>query len=89
MAAIEALLDGAQKPLAGKKVRGDFSGPTHEPIDSLRLHRPNRLRRKGRANAIAAALNRLGADVPLISWSCELPDPARRDDDPALETRAR
>lgn len=73
VAAIEALLDGAPKPLAGKKVVVT-SGPTHEPIDPVRYIANRSSGKQG--HAIAAALTRLGADVQLISGPVNLPDPA-------------
>lgn len=73
VAAIEALLDGAPKPLAGRKVILT-SGPTHEPIDPVRYIANRSSGKQG--HAIAAALARLGADVHLVSGPVTIPDPA-------------
>ncbi|CDN50670.1 bifunctional phosphopantothenoylcysteine decarboxylase/phosphopantothenate--cysteine ligase CoaBC [Neorhizobium galegae] len=66
------LLDGAPKPLAGKKVIVT-SGPTHEPIDPVRYIANRSSGRQG--HAIAAALAKLGADVTLVSGPVTIPDP--------------
>nr|WP_250809248.1 bifunctional phosphopantothenoylcysteine decarboxylase/phosphopantothenate--cysteine ligase CoaBC [Neorhizobium tomejilense] len=66
------LLDGASKPLAGKKVIVT-SGPTHEPIDPVRYIANRSSGRQG--HAIAAALAKLGADVTLVSGPVTIPDP--------------
>jgi phosphopantothenoylcysteine decarboxylase/phosphopantothenate--cysteine ligase len=73
VAAVEALLDGRPKPLAGKKIIVT-SGPTHEPIDPVRYIANRSSGRQG--HAIAAALARLGADVRLVSGPVSIPDPA-------------
>ena len=64
VAAVEALLDTAPKPLAGRKIIVT-SGPTHEPIDPVRYIANRSSGKQG--HAIAAALARLGADVRLVS----------------------
>jgi phosphopantothenoylcysteine decarboxylase/phosphopantothenate--cysteine ligase len=73
VAAAVKLLDGAPKPLAGKKVIVT-SGPTHEPIDPVRYIANRSSGRQG--HAIAAALAKLGADVTLVSGPVTIPDPA-------------
>jgi phosphopantothenoylcysteine decarboxylase/phosphopantothenate--cysteine ligase len=73
VAAIEALLDTAPKPLAGKKIIVT-SGPTHEPIDPVRYIANRSSGKQG--HAIAAALSRLGAEVHLVSGPVALADPA-------------
>ncbi|MFN3766141.1 MAG: bifunctional phosphopantothenoylcysteine decarboxylase/phosphopantothenate--cysteine ligase CoaBC [Aliihoeflea sp.] len=73
VAAIEALLNGAQKLLAGKRVIVT-SGPTHEPIDPVRYIANRSSGRQG--HAIAAALASLGADVRLVSGPVSIADPA-------------
>jgi phosphopantothenoylcysteine decarboxylase / phosphopantothenate---cysteine ligase len=73
VAAIEALLDGAPKPLAGKKIIVT-SGPTHEPIDPVRYIANRSSGKQG--HAIAAALARLGADVRLVSGPVTISDPS-------------
>ncbi|HRP78876.1 MAG TPA: bifunctional phosphopantothenoylcysteine decarboxylase/phosphopantothenate--cysteine ligase CoaBC [Aquamicrobium sp.] len=73
VAAIEALLDGARKPLAGKRIVVT-SGPTHEPIDPVRYIANRSSGKQG--HAIAAALAKLGADVRLVSGPVNIPDPA-------------
>ncbi|WP_105417313.1 bifunctional phosphopantothenoylcysteine decarboxylase/phosphopantothenate--cysteine ligase CoaBC [Neorhizobium sp. T25_27] len=70
--AVVKLLDGAPKPLAGKKVIVT-SGPTHEPIDPVRYIANRSSGRQG--HAIAAALAKLGADVTLVSGPVTIPDP--------------
>lgn len=70
---IEALLDGAPKPLAGKRIVVT-SGPTHEPIDPVRYIANRSSGKQG--HAIAAALAKLGADVRLVSGPVNIPDPA-------------
>jgi phosphopantothenoylcysteine decarboxylase / phosphopantothenate---cysteine ligase len=72
VAAIETLLDGAPKPLAGKKIVVT-SGPTHEPIDPVRYIANRSSGKQG--HAIAAALARLGADVRLVSGPVSIADP--------------
>lgn len=71
VAAVE-LLDGAPKPLTGKKAIVT-SGPTHEPIDPVRYIANRSSGRQG--HAIAAALAKLGADVTLVSGPVTIPDP--------------
>ncbi|WP_105383591.1 bifunctional phosphopantothenoylcysteine decarboxylase/phosphopantothenate--cysteine ligase CoaBC [Neorhizobium alkalisoli] len=73
VAAVERLLDGTAKPLAGKTAIVT-SGPTHEPIDPVRYIANRSSGRQG--HAIAAALARLGADVTLISGPVTIPDPS-------------
>jgi phosphopantothenoylcysteine decarboxylase/phosphopantothenate--cysteine ligase len=59
-------------PLAGRHVLVT-SGPTHEPIDSVRYIANRSSGKQG--HAIAAAAQRLGARVTLVSGPVELPDP--------------
>ncbi len=73
VAAIETLLDGAAKPLAGRRIVVT-SGPTHEPIDPVRYIANRSSGKQG--HAIAAALTKLGADVRLVSGPVNIPDPA-------------
>lgn len=73
VAAIEALLDTAPKPLAGRKIIVT-SGPTHEPIDPVRYIANRSSGKQG--HALAAALARLGADVRLVSGPVTIADPA-------------
>lgn len=73
VAAAEALLDTAPKPLAGRTAIVT-SGPTHEPIDPVRYIANRSSGRQG--HAIAAALAKLGADVTLVSGPVAIPDPA-------------
>lgn len=73
VAAVEGLLDGGPKPLAGRTAIVT-SGPTHEPIDPVRYIANRSSGRQG--HAIAAALARLGAKVTLVSGPVTLPDPA-------------
>jgi phosphopantothenoylcysteine decarboxylase/phosphopantothenate--cysteine ligase len=72
-AAVEALLGGRKKPLAGRKIIVT-SGPTHEPIDPVRYIANRSSGRQG--HAIAAALAKLGADVRLVSGPVSIADPA-------------
>lgn len=72
VAAVEHLLDGGAKPLAGRKALVT-SGPTHEPIDPVRYIANRSSGRQG--HAIAAALARLGAEVTLVSGPVTIPDP--------------
>lgn len=72
VAAVEAMLDAGEKPLAGKKII-ITSGPTHEPIDPVRYIANRSSGKQG--HAIAAALARLGADVRLVSGPVTLADP--------------
>lgn len=73
VAAVEALLSGAARPLAGKRIIVT-SGPTHEPIDPVRYIANRSSGRQG--HAIAAALARFGADVRLVSGPVSVADPA-------------
>ncbi|WP_422372308.1 bifunctional phosphopantothenoylcysteine decarboxylase/phosphopantothenate--cysteine ligase CoaBC [Hoeflea sp.] len=73
VAAVEALLDDAPKPLAGRTAIVT-SGPTHEPIDPVRYIANRSSGKQG--HAIAAHLARLGAQVTLISGPVTIPDPA-------------
>ncbi|MFC6446189.1 bifunctional phosphopantothenoylcysteine decarboxylase/phosphopantothenate--cysteine ligase CoaBC [Shinella zoogloeoides] len=72
VAAVEDLLDGGGKPLAGRRAIVT-SGPTHEPIDPVRYIANRSSGRQG--HAIAAALAKLGAEVTLVSGPVTLPDP--------------
>ncbi len=72
VAAVEALLDGGPKPLAGRTAIVT-SGPTHEPIDPVRYIANRSSGKQG--HAIAAALAQLGADVTLVSGPVTLSDP--------------
>ncbi|MCM2291598.1 bifunctional phosphopantothenoylcysteine decarboxylase/phosphopantothenate--cysteine ligase CoaBC [Allorhizobium sp. BGMRC 0089] len=72
VAAIEALLTPAEKPLSGKTAIVT-SGPTHEPIDPVRYIANRSSGRQG--HAIASALARLGAEVTLVSGPVTLADP--------------
>lgn len=72
VAAVEGLLDGNARPLAGRKAVVT-SGPTHEPIDPVRYIANRSSGRQG--HAIAAALARLGAEVTLVSGPVTLSDP--------------
>ncbi|MDN5926728.1 MAG: bifunctional phosphopantothenoylcysteine decarboxylase/phosphopantothenate--cysteine ligase CoaBC [Hyphomicrobiales bacterium] len=73
IAAVENLLDGGPKPLAGRKIVVT-SGPTHEPIDPVRYIANRSSGKQG--HAIAAALAALGAEVRLVSGPVSIPDPA-------------
>jgi phosphopantothenoylcysteine decarboxylase/phosphopantothenate--cysteine ligase len=73
VAAVVALLNGHDRPLAGKTAIVT-SGPTHEPIDPVRYIANRSSGRQG--HAIAAALARLGADVTLVSGPVTIPDPS-------------
>ena len=73
VAAVEALLDGRPRPLAGKRIVVT-SGPTHEPIDPVRYIANRSSGKQG--HAIAAALASMGADVRLVSGPVSIPDPA-------------
>jgi phosphopantothenoylcysteine decarboxylase/phosphopantothenate--cysteine ligase len=68
--AIGGLLAGG--PLAGLRALVT-SGPTHEPIDPVRVIANRSSGKQG--HAIAAALARLGAAVTLVSGPVALPDP--------------
>ena len=72
VAAINALLSPAPKPLAGKHVLVT-SGPTHEPIDPVRYIANRSSGQQG--HAIAAALLARGARVTLVRGPVGLPDP--------------
>ncbi len=72
VAAVEALLGPASRPLAGRRVIVT-SGPTHEPIDPVRYIANRSSGKQG--HAIAAALARLGAEVELVSGPVVIPDP--------------
>jgi phosphopantothenoylcysteine decarboxylase/phosphopantothenate--cysteine ligase len=73
VAAIEALLAPAEKPLAGKSALVT-SGPTREAIDPVRYISNHSSGKQG--HAIAAALAELGAAVTLVSGPVTVPDPA-------------
>ncbi|MGN6142756.1 MAG: bifunctional phosphopantothenoylcysteine decarboxylase/phosphopantothenate--cysteine ligase CoaBC [Mesorhizobium sp.] len=73
VAAAEALFDGGDKPLAGRRIIVT-SGPTHEPIDPVRYIANRSSGKQG--HAIAAALAKLGADVRLVSGPVTIADPA-------------
>lgn len=72
VAASESLLNCVAKPLTGKHIIVT-SGPTHEPIDPVR-YLANRSSGK-QGHAIAAALQRLGAKVTLVSGPVAISDP--------------
>jgi phosphopantothenoylcysteine decarboxylase/phosphopantothenate--cysteine ligase len=72
VAAIEAMLSPAARPLAGRHAIVT-SGPTHEPIDPVRYIANRSSGRQG--HAIAAALATLGARVTLVSGPVSVPDP--------------
>jgi phosphopantothenoylcysteine decarboxylase/phosphopantothenate--cysteine ligase len=72
VAAVEKLLDGGPKPLAGRKIVVT-SGPTREPIDPVRYLSNHSSGKQG--HAIAAALAALGAKVRLVSGPVAIPDP--------------
>jgi phosphopantothenoylcysteine decarboxylase/phosphopantothenate--cysteine ligase len=72
MAAVEALLCDAPKPLAGRHALVT-SGPTHEPIDPVRYIANRSSGRQG--HAIAGALAALGASVTLVSGPVNVADP--------------
>lgn len=75
VAAVEALLRAANAagPLAGRRVLVT-SGPTHEPIDPVRVLANRSSGRQG--HAIAAAAAQAGAEVTLVSGPVAIPDPA-------------
>jgi phosphopantothenoylcysteine decarboxylase/phosphopantothenate--cysteine ligase len=73
VAAVEAELAPANRPLAGKRIVVT-SGPTHEPLDPVRYIANRSSGKQG--HAIAAALAALGADVHLVSGPVSIPDPA-------------
>lgn len=70
-AAAEALLSAPQT-LAGKRVL-ITSGPTHEPIDPVRVLANRSSGRQG--HALAAAARRAGAEVILVSGPVSIQDP--------------
>jgi phosphopantothenoylcysteine decarboxylase/phosphopantothenate--cysteine ligase len=72
LAAIEAILSPAGRPLAGRHALVT-SGPTHEPIDPVRYIANRSSGKQG--HAIAAALAALGARVTLVSGPVVVPDP--------------
>jgi phosphopantothenoylcysteine decarboxylase/phosphopantothenate--cysteine ligase len=72
VAALEALLAPEPGPLTGRKVVVT-SGPTHEPIDPVRYLANRSSGRQG--HAIAAAAQRAGAAVTLVSGPVAIPDP--------------
>lgn len=73
VAAVEAtFVKSDAGPLAGRRVLVT-SGPTHEPIDPVRVLANRSSGRQG--HAIAAAAARAGASVTLVSGPVALPDP--------------
>ena len=72
VAAVEALLNSAEKVLAGRHVLVT-SGPTHEPIDPVRYIANRSSGKQG--HAIAAAAAAAGARVTLVSGPVAIPDP--------------
>jgi phosphopantothenoylcysteine decarboxylase/phosphopantothenate--cysteine ligase len=72
LAAIEALLAPAARPLEGIRALVT-SGPTHEAIDPVRFIANRSSGKQG--HAIAAALAAAGADVTLVSGPVHEPDP--------------
>lgn len=74
MAAIEAMLSPADRPLEGKHIIVT-AGPTHEPIDPVRYIANRSSGKQG--FAIAEALARLGANVTLVAGPVNLPTPPR------------
>jgi phosphopantothenoylcysteine decarboxylase/phosphopantothenate--cysteine ligase len=73
VAEIERRLDDRPKPLKGRKIIVT-SGPTHEAIDPVRYIANRSSGKQG--HAIAAALQKLGADVRLVTGPVSLADPA-------------
>lgn len=75
LAAIQDMLlpEPPARPLKGIKVLVT-SGPTHEPIDPVRYIANRSSGKQG--HAIAAALNRLGAETVLVSGPTHEPQPA-------------
>ncbi len=73
IAAIEKLLVGADRRLAGRRALVT-SGPTREPIDPVRYISNHSSGKQG--HAIAAALAGLGADTVLVSGPTQEPTPA-------------
>jgi phosphopantothenoylcysteine decarboxylase / phosphopantothenate---cysteine ligase len=72
VAAAERILLPRDQPLRGKRVLVT-SGPTHEPIDPVRVLANRSSGRQGHAIARAAA--RAGAEVVLVSGPVSIPDP--------------
>lgn len=72
LAAIEAKLTPAHRPLAGRHVLVT-AGPTHEPIDPVRYIANRSSGRQG--FAVAGALAALGARVTLVAGPVTLPTP--------------
>ncbi len=73
VAAVENRLRGRREgPLSGLRVLVT-SGPTHEPIDPVRVLANRSSGRQG--HAIAAAAARAGAEVTLVSGPVSIPDP--------------
>jgi phosphopantothenoylcysteine decarboxylase/phosphopantothenate--cysteine ligase len=70
--AVQALLGAGTGMLAGKRVLVT-SGPTHEPIDPVRYIANRSSGKQG--HAIAAAAERAGAAVTLVSGPVSVPDP--------------
>jgi phosphopantothenoylcysteine decarboxylase/phosphopantothenate--cysteine ligase len=70
--AVMALLEGANRPLAGRHVVVT-AGPTAEPLDPVRLITNRSSGKQG--YAIASALAKLGAKVTLVSGPTALPAP--------------
>ena len=73
LAAIEAMLAPAERPLAGLRAVVT-SGPTREPLDPVRYLSNHSSGRQG--HAIAQALAEAGAAVTLVSGPVQEPDPA-------------
>jgi phosphopantothenoylcysteine decarboxylase/phosphopantothenate--cysteine ligase len=73
VAAVEAALAPAPKPLAGRHVLVT-SGPTHEPIDPVRFIANRSSGAQGAA--VAAALRDLGARVTFVTGPAIVPPPA-------------
>jgi phosphopantothenoylcysteine decarboxylase/phosphopantothenate--cysteine ligase len=72
LAAIEAVLGAATRPLAGKRALVT-AGPTAEPIDPVRIITNRSSGKQG--YAIAGALARLGAETTLVSGPTALESP--------------
>jgi phosphopantothenoylcysteine decarboxylase/phosphopantothenate--cysteine ligase len=72
VAAIEALLQPVERPLAGVRALVT-SGPTHEAIDPVRFIANRSSGKQG--HAIAAALAAAGAEVTLVCGPVHEPDP--------------
>ncbi|RAI03355.1 bifunctional phosphopantothenoylcysteine decarboxylase/phosphopantothenate--cysteine ligase CoaBC [Acuticoccus sediminis] len=79
LAAVDAILSPAPRPLAGRHVIVT-SGPTHEPIDPVRYIANRSSGRQG--HAIAGALAAAGARVTLVSGPVTIPTP------PGVDLRA-